>query len=177
MAGRRQSARSEENRAAWAQRPDRRHEEFAEGNVEALTHGAKSRLVGPAASALVAEIAGAMPVLAEPRYRRAVEAWAQVEAKLDRLRPYIDEVPLADLAADRGASSFYIQMERLALRLRAQLALDLASAAVVGKSDLGRTVDSGRARSMVLALHEDIKRVVDSGKLEEFAARAAEARR
>ncbi len=165
MAGRSGSPRSAENRRRWAERGSGTAP-FARDNGAAVKHGARSpKIVAPLADSLVTEIVAAMPVLGEPRFARAVRAWAVAEARCERMRSYMATVSPAEASAEKGSGSYELQAERLALRLREGLALDLASAARVDYN--GSAAGSEAARSMVSRLFADVRRVVGEGREEE----------
>lgn len=150
------------DREGWTPRPP-----FEQGNDAAVTHGGySSMLIAARVAELTAEIETAVPTLTAVRYASAVRAWATAEARLDRVREYVWNRPVEELSGERGTGAYELGLERLAVRLRAELALSIASHASISRTPLAVESDSGAARSMVTKLLDDIRRVVDSGQLD-----------
>ncbi|MDP0398930.1 hypothetical protein [Tsukamurella strandjordii] len=159
MPGRPNRGRDREN---WTPRPP-----FEPGNAAAVTHGAhSSALIAARVAELTAEIEAAVPTLAAVRYTSAVRAWATAEARLERVREYVWNQPVEELSGERGTGAYELGLERLAVRLRAELALSIASHAAISRTSLAVESNSEAARSMVTKLFDDIRRVVDSGQLD-----------
>lgn len=147
---------------------------FQPGNHAATTHGARSpRLIADAVERLIEEIVETVPALANQRYARAVRAWATSEVRLDRVRDYTDAMQIEKLTGDRGTGRYHLELERIADRLRRELALTLASHAAISRSDVGKVADSEHARSAVGKLYADLQSVVADGRVGEVVAAAA----
>ncbi|GAA4686514.1 hypothetical protein [Frondihabitans cladoniiphilus] len=121
---------------------------FEAGNMLALKSGWRSpRLVGPIAEELIAAILEDphTDYLREARFRPAVIAWAQVEARVALYERYMEGMSMEQrLESSQGRTSPEEQLRRLdanALTHRGRLGLDPLSAARLGKDIAATRVD------------------------------------
>ena len=97
---------------------------FEPGNKAAVRHGAYSiEVYGPVARELVAGVLEDRPQLG--RYRTAVAAWADVEARCLVVREHLAEHGMFDdKGAPRPAVELLVKLERQADKARQRLGLD-----------------------------------------------------
>ena len=107
---------------------------FEEGNTAALKHGGYSvEVYGPVARELVSGVLTDRPQL--NRYRTAVAAWADVEARCLVVREHLEQHGmLDDDGKPRPAVELLVRLERQADRARQRLGLDPKADADLAKS-------------------------------------------
>ena len=147
----------------------RNHPPFAEGNRQAVSHGAWSEaLYSPIARELAAGVLDERPGLA--RYREAVTAWADLEARAIVLRRWLeDKTMLNAKGVPRPATKLLLSVTAAADQARRRLGLDPRSDAELAKAvseaqaltaDLDSVREAGRA---ALAAREQAQ-VVEVGR-------------
>lgn len=110
---------------------------FKPGHWVSTFHGAySSRLVEPMAKEIeegALQVAADNPEfawLAEPAFRPALGSWATAQARIERLRVWLDEHgDLDDEGNVRGAANFLVRVEGQALKFAQELGLTPAAAA------------------------------------------------
>ena len=108
-------------------------EDAKPGNFLALKHGAWSpRIYEPIAAEIVAGVLAERPQL--DRYRAALVAWADAEARCQTLRDYLAEVGMLDGGKVRPAMDLLLKLERQADKARQRLGLDPKADADLAKS-------------------------------------------
>lgn len=98
---------------------------FLPANTAAVKHGARSpRVYGPVAEELAAGLLSERPDLAA--YPEAVAAWADAEARADRLRKWLAETTDFDDSGSlkEGALKWLVSFDKRADSLRARLGRD-----------------------------------------------------
>lgn len=131
---------------------------FTPGHTLSMKSGWRSpRAVGPVAEALLEAILedDSVAYLRQPRFRPALVAWAQVEARVALFEKYVDEMTMEQrLDSGNGRTSPEEQLRKLdanALTHRGRLGLDPLSAARLGKDIAqGRAADTA---TIMAALH------------------------
>lgn len=125
---------------------------YTPGNLEAVVHGAGSRLVDDLAvryrERALALVGGTMPgYLADrPEWDAALLAWSRAEARCWLLARYLDDVGLIDeRGLPRPAVATAMQAEAVALKLRDALGLSPLARARLGKDVASAGLDLARA--------------------------------
>ena len=137
---------------------------FEEGNQAAVTHGAYSvEVYGPVARELVSGVLTDRPQL--NRYRTAVAAWADVEARCLVVREHLDAHGMLDeQGKPRPAVELLVRLESRADKARQRLGLDPKADADLAKStadaqhsiaDLDSIREAGRAALDKRGGHDD----------------------